>query len=64
VAPLASYNPTAPVQTANHKNAVLLYQLRWIAVVGQVLTIAFAQVVLVWRCRCFPWHSCCSVCWR
>jgi two-component system sensor histidine kinase RegB len=43
---LSELSPIALEQTANHKNAVLLYQLRWIAVVGQVLTIIFTRVVL------------------
>ena len=36
----------APEQAANRDNAILLYQLRWIAVVGQIVTIAFTQLVL------------------
>ena len=46
IEPLNDRSSFALEQTANHKNATLLYQLRWIAVFGQAATIAFTQVVL------------------
>jgi two-component system sensor histidine kinase RegB len=36
----------ATQDTTNRKNMMLLIQLRWIAVVGQIITIAFSQFVL------------------
>ena len=38
--------PEANQDTTNRKNMLLLIQLRWIAVVGQIVTIAVAQLLL------------------
>ena len=48
VEPLASANTSASTIThaAGHKNMQQLIQLRWIAVVGQITTIATASILL------------------
>ena len=38
-APIATALPTTHADTANRQNLALLIQLRWIAVVGQIVTI-------------------------
>lgn len=42
----ALHDPPPASDTANRKNMLLLIQLRWIAVVGQIVTIAFVRLVL------------------
>ena len=43
---LAARKPPATQDTTNRKNMMLLIQLRWIAAVGQIATIAIVQVAL------------------
>lgn len=46
VSPVGDAAPVAPRDAANRKNMLLLVQLRWIAMAGQIVTIAFVELIL------------------
>ncbi len=53
IGPIGAGRATAPPisNAANRKNMLLLIQFRWVAVVGQLITIALCNMALAFRCR-------------
>ncbi len=50
------FDLAAPADIAtNRKNMALLVQLRWIAVIGQIITIGFVQFWMALPSRCCRW---------